>query len=63
MEPTLSQIDDYDGKESREKRQTVQKVIVGLLIIGIFYAVAKDYFSTVPDELPQAKDSAYMMKN
>lgn len=62
MEPTLDTIDDYNNNESIEKKRTINKVILGLLIIGVFYAVAKDYFSIVSDEIPNATGSAYFIK-
>lgn len=43
MEPTLDQIEDYDGKESPEKRRTVNLVIIGLLVVGFIYGAIKYY--------------------
>jgi len=37
MEPTLEEIEDYHGKESREKRLTVYIVILSGLLIGAIY--------------------------
>ncbi|MDY0327306.1 MAG: hypothetical protein RBR07_03575 [Arcobacteraceae bacterium] len=48
-EPSLDKIDDYNGKESKEKNRTVKLVIVGILIVGAIYAGAKYYFSDVND--------------
>ncbi len=48
-EPTLSQIDDYNGNESPEKRQLVRKIIIGLLIVSAIYGVVKFSFSTPSD--------------
>ena len=42
MEPTLSQIEDYDGKESPQKRKIVYLVIAGLLAIGLGYTLIKN---------------------
>ncbi len=42
MEPTLSQIEDYDGKESPQKRKIVYLVIAGLLAIGLGYTMIKN---------------------
>jgi len=36
-EPSLEQIDDYNGKESKEKKYTVYTVIVGILIVSSLY--------------------------
>lgn len=33
-EPSLEKIDDYNGKESKSKRNTVRFVIIFCLIIG-----------------------------
>jgi len=39
LEPTLEQIDDYNGKESNEKRLTVYIVILSGLLIGAIYGI------------------------
>ena len=36
-EPTLEQLDDYNGKESTEKRLTIWIVILSGLLIGAIY--------------------------
>jgi hypothetical protein len=46
MEPSLEQIEDYNGKESVEKKRTVRAVILFLLSCGIVYAVLKNYYDT-----------------
>jgi len=38
-EPTLQSIEDYDGKESTEKKLTVWIVILSGLLIGSIYAI------------------------
>lgn len=43
MEPSLDQIEDYNGHESKEKRRTVNLVIIGLLLVGFAYTVIKYY--------------------
>lgn len=48
-EPSLEQIDDYDNNETPEKRRTVRLVIIGILVIGVIYALVKYNFST-PDD-------------
>jgi hypothetical protein len=40
-EPSLSQIDDYNGNESKEKRGTVNKVIILCLAIGAILVALK----------------------
>jgi len=39
MEPTLEKIEDYDGKESREKKLTVWIVILAGMLIGAVYGI------------------------
>jgi len=51
MEPTLEGIEDFNDQESSQKRSIVKKVVIALLIMGIFYTAAKFYFSTVSDEI------------
>jgi len=41
MEPTLSQIEDYNGNESQEKRKTISIVIGLLLAFGLGYTMVK----------------------
>lgn len=40
-EPTLDQIDDYNGNESPKKRKTVRLIVLFLIVIGITYSVSK----------------------
>ncbi len=49
-EPTLEGIEDYDGKESSEKRLTIWIVILTGLLIGAIYGIIKANNSTVADE-------------
>ena len=48
-EPSLHQIDDYNNNETPEKRKTVRLVVIGILIVGAFYAFAKYNYSTPSD--------------
>ena len=48
-EPSMDQIEDYNGKESKEKRNIVRLVILFCIVVGIGYAIAK-YNSTDVDE-------------
>jgi len=41
MEPSLSQIEDYNGNESREKKSTVYFVVGLLIALGIGYSMLK----------------------
>ncbi len=40
-EPSLNKIDDYNGKESKSKRNTIRLIIVGLLVLGAIYSYFK----------------------
>jgi len=42
MEPTLNQIEDYNGNESPQKRKIVYAVIVCLLALGLGYTLIKN---------------------
>jgi len=58
FEPTLESIEDYNGKESREKKLTVRLVILSGLLVGAIYgwlqsnAAVSDEL-TVKTELPR----------
>lgn len=51
-EPSLEKIDDYNGKESKEKRNTVYLVIIFCIAVGILFSylrsssVQTDYVGT-----------------
>jgi len=34
-EPTLEKIDDYNGNETKQKRNTVRLIVILLLILGV----------------------------
>ncbi len=40
-EPSMSKIDDYHGNESKEKRSTVNKVIILCLAVGAILVALK----------------------
>ncbi|MGB5920423.1 hypothetical protein [Arcobacter sp.] len=40
-EPSLNKIDDYNGKESKSKRNTIRLVIIALLVLGGIYSFFK----------------------
>lgn len=40
-EPSLDQIEDYNDNESPEKRKTVIKVVVFLLVVGVIFATLR----------------------
>jgi len=48
-EPTLNQIDDYNGNESKEKKRTIQFVILGIIIVSILYGFLKFNYNSVDD--------------
>jgi hypothetical protein len=50
VEPTLETIEDYSGKESREKRMTIRIVILFGLLIGAVYGIINAN-SSVSDDL------------
>jgi hypothetical protein len=48
-EPSLDQIDDYNGTETPEKKRLVRNIIIGLLVISAIYGFIKFSFSTPND--------------
>ncbi len=44
FEPSMSQIDDYEGPGSEETRRGVRWTIISGLVIGVIYALARIYF-------------------
>jgi len=42
-EPTLDKIDDYYGKESPQKRKTINNVIIFCLVMGAILVATKIY--------------------
>ena len=50
VEPTLERIEDYSGKESKEKRMTIWIVILSGLLIGAVYGIINAN-SSVSDDL------------
>ena len=40
-EPSLEKIDDYNGNESKQKRNTVRFVVIFCLIVGGIFAYLK----------------------
>ena len=49
-EPTLDTIEDYDGRESKEKRKIIWIVILTGLLIGAIYGIISAN-SSVSDEI------------
>jgi len=56
FEPTLKTIDDYNGGETQEKRQTIRLVIISILVIGLTYSVAIRSFATADDQITGVPD-------
>jgi len=50
IEPTLETIEDYNGKESTEKRMTIWIVILSGLLVGAVYGIVNAN-SSVSDDL------------
>jgi hypothetical protein len=48
-EPTLEQIEDYNGNESSQKRKTINLVILFCIVVSIAYAVIKFNYNSVDD--------------
>ena len=48
-EPTLEEIEDYNGKESKEKSMTIWIVILSGLLIGSIYTILQTS-SSVDDQ-------------
>jgi len=48
-EPTLEEIEDYNGKESKEKSMTIWIVILSGLLIGAIYTILQTS-SSVDDQ-------------
>ncbi|MCH9814422.1 MAG: hypothetical protein K0U47_10840 [Epsilonproteobacteria bacterium] len=61
-EPSLEEIEDFNGRGSEEKRRTVNLVIIGCLIAGALYTVVKMQNSSVSDALPVEQSRAIQMK-
>ena len=50
VEPTLETIEDYEGKESKEKKMTIWIVVLTGLLIGAIYGIVGSN-SSVSDAL------------
>ncbi|AXK48315.1 hypothetical protein CRU87_00555 [Aliarcobacter trophiarum LMG 25534] len=44
-EPSLEKIDDYNGNESKQKRNTVRLIVLILLVIGAIFAYLKQPYN------------------
>lgn len=41
-EPSLDKIDDYNGNESKQKRNTVRLIVILLLVLGAIFAYLQE---------------------
>jgi hypothetical protein len=48
-EPSLEKIDDFNDKESKDKRNTVRLVVLGLILFGAIYSFFKYENNQVSD--------------
>jgi len=55
-EPSLEQIDDYSGHESKEKKNTVRLVVLLCIVVGALYGFAKYNFNSVDDYIGTKQD-------
>jgi uncharacterized ion transporter superfamily protein YfcC len=53
-EPSLDKIDDYNGKETKQKRNTVRLIILFCLVVGGVFAYLRST-STVNDYVGTAE--------
>ncbi len=53
-EPSLEKIDDYNGNESKEKKNTVIKVIIFCLAVGALFTYLRT--TSVPDDYVGTED-------
>ncbi len=58
MEPTLEEIEDFNGNESKEKKKMIREVVILCLGIGLALTVASNIFNTVPDYV--GKDATHI---
>jgi len=55
-EPSLEKIDDYNGNESKQKRNTVRFVVIFCLIVGGIFAYLKT--TSVPTDYVGTQDES-----
>ena len=41
-EPSLENIDDYNGNESKRKRNSVRLIVILLLVLGVIFAYLQE---------------------
>lgn len=52
-EPSLEKIDDYNGNESKQKRNTVRLIVILLLALGAFFTYIKQPSSQTAIEIQE----------
>ena len=45
-EPSLEKIDDYNGNESKQKRNSVRLIVILLLALGAFFCIYETTFKS-----------------
>ena len=55
-EPSLEKIDDYNGNESKQKRNTVRLVVIFCLLVGGVFAYLKS--SSIPTNQIEMKEQS-----
>lgn len=50
-EPSLEEIDDFNGRGSEEKRKIVNFVVMFCLLVGAVYTIVKLSNNTISDEI------------
>ena len=59
-EPSLGKIDDYNGNESKQKRNTVRFVIIFCLLVGGVFAYLKN--SAIPSDYVGTQEQSGIKK-
>lgn len=59
-EPSLEKIDDYNGNESKQKRNTVRFVVIFCLIVGGIFAYLKT--TSVPTDYVGTQEQSDIKK-
>ncbi|MDD2887985.1 MAG: hypothetical protein PHY66_09285 [Aliarcobacter sp.] len=59
-EPSLEKIDDYNGNESKQKRNTVRFVVIFCLIVGGIFAYLKT--TSVPNDYVGTQEQSDIKK-
>lgn len=62
-EPTLDQIDDYNGNESPRKRKTVRLIVIFLVVVGITYSITKYNNSQESDYIGTKNNPGILIPN